>query len=151
MRARQARTAGASIVAVACDLALYGVVLAVFAVCGSAGSTGLPSTRLIAGVYTGTLQAGQLQWTLAQDGQRITGSGSFTKATDSTKSTHAIRGTMSYDILSVRLVGAPGDSDADSVVFRGTYVDQLYSGGAFTGTVVGPSTLLFGELSIYRR
>jgi hypothetical protein len=58
---------------------------------------------------------------------------------------------MRADSLHIRLVGAPGDSDADSVTYRGRFDTELYAGTVFAGELRGPSTALTGPLTIYRR
>lgn len=52
-------------------------------------------------------------------------------------------------VLEVRLAGAPGDTNADSVWFSGRSVNDLYSGAAFSGSLYGPNAQLFGTLSMY--
>ena len=119
--------------------------------CGSQQTFTAPAPLPIAGTYEGTLSNGTVTWALRQDSTRVTGDGVFVSATDQSSTAYALRGAVTYDSLTVRLVGAPGDSDADSVSYRGAFDHELYHGIAVTGFISGPSTVLYGPLTLYLR
>jgi hypothetical protein len=118
--------------------------------CGSSRFETAPP-EAIAGTYSGTDSSGGLQWTLLQSTPNgpVTGEGTFLATATSTVVSYTIRGTYAGDALELRLVGAPGDTDADSVWFSGRGATELYAGAAFTGSLYGPNAALFGSLSMY--
>lgn len=109
-----------------------------------------PLTHAVAGTYDGTLESWQVSWTLQQDSTQVTGTGTFTRP-NGTTAPFTVRGTMRYDVLNVRLVGAPGDTNADSVSYSGTFNPDLYGGIVFDGPLTGPAPSLVGELTMYLR
>ena len=122
--------------------------------CASGGGTTAPRTRPIAGIYDGTTaNGGAVTWTLAQTDTTVIGTGTFVlTGPDSMTATYTIRGVMRSDQLAVRLVGAPGDADADSVTYVAQYAAELYTATAFAGLVSnGNGSPLAGELQIVRR
>ena len=102
-------------------------------------------------MYDGSLSTGQVTWTLLQAGNTVSGSGSFTASADTAHSSYAIRGTTLDDNLNLRLVGAPGDTNADSVTYSGVFDTRLLAGGSFHGVLGGHSPVLFGQLIINLR
>ena len=64
---------------------------------------------------------------------------------------YLVRGRWQGLNLSVRLVGAPGDSDADSVWYTGRQAFKDYVGVYYDGQVRGNSTTMFGPLARYPR
>jgi hypothetical protein len=128
-------------------LLLFLTALAVAACGGGAG--GDAPVQQIAGSYNGQLITGRLSWQLEQDGDRISGVGSFTDAADSATASYTIRGTWRFPNLRLRLVGAPGDSDADSVWYDAAQTYTAYVGIVYDGTVRGSSALLYGPLALY--
>jgi hypothetical protein len=128
-------------------LALFLAALSISA-CRGADTFAAPMQQ-IAGAYTGQVITGSLSWQLVQDGDQITGTGTFTAATDSATSGYTIRGTWLFPNLRLRLVGAPGDSDADSVWYEGTQTYKAYVGIVYDGTVHGSSSLVYGPLALY--
>jgi hypothetical protein len=126
-------------------------VLAILSVsCGAPGSSPVAPPDVSPGTYIGNDSAGQLQWTMQQagPGQPVSGTGTFLATGATTPVSYTLRGTYGNDVLVVRLVGAPGDSDADSVWFNGRAMEELYAGAEFTGTLNGPTASLFGPLSM---
>lgn len=119
------------------------------AACGAPGSQLAPMTQLTPGTYSGTDAAGGLQWTISQDGVVVTGTGTFLATGSTNVAPYTLRGTFAGGELELRLVGAPGDSDADSVWFNGVAARELYSGAAFSGMLNGSSVTLYGSLSMY--
>ena len=108
-----------------------------------------PVVQLTPGTYSGTDSSGGLLWTLAQSGTAVTGTGTFLATGTTTTVSYTLRGTFVDGELELRLVGAPGDTDADSVWFGGRAVTELYTGAAFSGTLNGPTATLAGPLSMY--
>jgi hypothetical protein len=119
------------------------------AACGAPGSQLAPITQITPGTYSGTDSAGGLRWTISQAGQAVSGNGSFLATGTTATVQYALRGTFVSGLLSLRLVGALGDTDADSVWFSGRAVPDLYTGAAFSGALHGPTAALFGPLSMY--
>ncbi len=120
----------------------------------TSGPTSPPRARLVAGIYTGQpLNGGGVMWTLGQADTVITGTGTFTPpGADSATTTYVIRGIMRYDQLTVRLVGAPGDTVSDSLVFRASFDAELYTAVVFDGTITGGTgSPLAGNLQIIRQ
>ena len=125
------------------------VIVIMAAACGAPGSQLAPITQITPGTYSGTDFAGGLQWTITQSGQVVTGSGTFLMTGSTTVAPYTLRGTFAGGVLELRLVGAPGDTNADSVWFSGQAVGDLYTGAAFSGILYGPTAALFGPLSMY--
>jgi hypothetical protein len=119
------------------------------AACGAPGSTIGPATQIVPGTYTGSDSAGGLVWTIQQSGSAVSGNGTFLASGSTTLDQYSLRGMFVGGVLELRLVGAPGDADADSVWFSGRAVPELYSGAAFSGSLYGPTAVLFGQLSMY--
>lgn len=92
-------------------------------------------------------------WTLGQADTVITGTGTFTPpGADSATSTFGIRGIMRYDQLTVRLVGAPGDTSSDSLMYTASFDAELYTAVVFDGTISGGAdSPLAGVLQIIRQ
>jgi hypothetical protein len=76
-------------------LALFLAALSISA-CRGADTFAAPMQQ-IAGAYTGQVITGSLSWQLVQDGDQITGTGTFTAATDSATSGYTIRVGIVYD------------------------------------------------------
>ena len=119
--------------------------------CASHEVFSAPGPLPIAGTYDGNLSGGVVTWTVNQDSARVTGGGVFVSSADQSSAAYTLRGSVTYDSLAVRLVGAPGDSDVDSVSFRGSFDHELYHGNTITGFITGPSSVLFGPLTMYLR
>jgi hypothetical protein len=123
--------------------------------CSSPAGNGAPSrTRPIAGIFNGTLaNGGSVSWTLTQADTTITGTGTYTPlASGVAGARYAVRGVFRYDLLTLRLVGSPGDADADSVVYSAAFDAELYTAIAFDGAVTGGSgSPLAGQLQILRQ
>jgi hypothetical protein len=92
-------------------------------------------------------------WTLDQADTVISGSGTYTPpGSESATATFAIRGIMRYDQLAVRLVGAPGDTVSDSLMYNASFDAELYTVVVFDGTITGGvSSPLAGDLQIMRQ
>ena len=136
MRARRAIICG--LVAAACAAVA----------CGEPGSTEAPINQITPGTYTGSDASGGLYWTIQQSGQAVSGTGTFLATGGTTAVTYSLRGTFANGVLEVRLVGAPGDTDADSVWFSGRAATELYGGAAFSGSLYGSEPALFGQLEM---
>jgi hypothetical protein len=133
-------------------IAVPALCLALLAItaCSAPGSEVTPLAQVEAGTYAGTDSAGGLNWNISQAGQGpVTGTGTFLATGAQNAVSYTLRGTYTDDVLTLRLVGAPGDTDADSVWFSGRSVNELYTGAAFSGSLFGPTAALFGALSMY--
>jgi hypothetical protein len=119
------------------------------AACGEPGSSVATLAQVVAGTYSGTDSAGGLLWTIQQSGQAVSGSGSFLANGSNAPVQYQLRGTFTGGVLELRLLGAPGDSPADSVWFSGRSVPELYAGAGFSGSLNGSSAALFGPLTMY--
>lgn len=106
-----------------------------------------PVVRFVDGTYVGTDAVGTLSWTLRASTDAVTGAGSFVGGSGSV--VYRLRGRYVGNVLTVRLVGAPGDTDQDSVWFSGRAISELYAGAGVAGTLRGPTAVLFGPLSMY--
>jgi hypothetical protein len=107
----------------------------------------------VTGTFDGTIGGlDSVTWQLAEHGHVVTGTGQLRSAASATAVTYAVRGVIAGDQLTLRLVGAPGDDDADSVVYSGRRQSQYYVGLVFEGLLSGGrSSPLHGELAVYRR
>lgn len=126
--------------------------IALFAVTAACSAPSSPVTtvaQIVPGTYAGRDSAGGLIWSIQQSGADVSGTGSFQATGSTTAAPYSLRGTFVNGELILRLVGAPGDADADSVWFDGRAASDLYAGAAFTGSLHGPTAALFGELSMY--
>jgi hypothetical protein len=87
-----------------------------------------------------------VKWTLTGTGTQVSGSGTSTDNTNGQTAAYGIRGTWVLPALTVRLVGAPGDTDADSVWFAGTADLGGYVGTLIHGDLNGHSPTMYGQL-----
>lgn len=115
--------------------------------CGSATSVTGPVVQFVDGTYAGTDSAGTLSWTLHDSSGTVSGTGSFVGSSGSVA--YRLRGRYAANVLTVRLAGAPGDADRDSVWFSGRTISELYAGAGISGALHGPTATLFGPLSMY--
>ena len=107
------------------------------------------ATGHIDGTVSGTIFTGKVGWAVRQTGDQVVGSGTFLKSGDSTVATYTVRGRWQGQNLSVRLVGAPGDSDADSVWYTGRQAFKDYVGLFYDGTIQGNSKTMYGPLALF--
>lgn len=121
--------------------------------CGPGRATATTAAVDVTGTFEGTLGGlDTVTWQLVDRGHDVTGTGQLRSGTRATAVTYAVRGVIAGDQLTLRLVGAPGDDDADSVVYSGRRQSQYYVGLVFEGLLGGGrSSPLRGELAVYRR
>ena len=122
--------------------------LAAAAACGASGSALGPPTQFTPGTYTGSDASGGLYWTIRESGDTVLGTGTFLASGSTTPASYTLRGTFVSGVLEVRLVGAPGDANADSVWFSGRAATDLYAGATFAGSLYGSNPALFGQLEM---
>jgi hypothetical protein len=111
--------------------------------------TTYPVSGHIDGTVIGNAITGAVTWTVRQVGDQVDGTGTFTRASDSSVAVFTVRGRWQGLALSARLVGAPGDSDADSVWFAGSQAFTEYVGVYYEGTIRGNSTVLYGPIALH--
>jgi hypothetical protein len=112
------------------------------------GSAPTSTGTFLEGNYRGSDSAGVLTWTLHESGQTVSGTGEFLSSGSQAAASYTLRGTFVSGLLAVRLVGAPGDTNADSVWFTGRADPDLYQGEWFNGQLYGSNPALFGQLEM---